>query len=202
MPKTTDQRSHSASLPIACAAIVLMAVYRAAPHPWNVAPASALFLLGGLYLGKGWCGWAIPFVALIVSDAILYWQWDHTLWRPERLIDYGGFALIGLLGRAAADRPAGVRIGAVAAAPFVFYLVSNFGVWLNSHGLYARTSQGLVDCYVAGLPFLRGTVMGDWLFAGAGILATEAPARFTRVRTGHQRKAPLQRSPSTDLTAR
>jgi hypothetical protein len=189
MTANTNQAPGTAATPLAVLAIVLMAAYRLAPHPWNVAPAGALFLLGGLYLGRSWRGWAVPFAALIASDALIYLQWNGSLWQPSRLIDYAAFALVGLLGRAAAGRPAGWRIAGVAAAPVIFYLVSNFGVWLFGHGLYAHTPQGLADCYVAGLPFFRGTLLGDWLFAGLGILAVDGLPRL-HLRSGH--KAPMQ----------
>jgi len=43
-----------------------------------------------------------------------------------------------------------------------------FAVWLFGLSLanapYAKTFSGLAECYVAALPFLRGTVIGDWAF--------------------------------------
>jgi hypothetical protein len=86
--------------------------------------------------------------------------------------------VVGLGARWAAARPLGFRIGAVAAAPVVFFLISNFGVWLSGGSLpgtvpYPHTLSGLADCYAAALPFFRGTLIGDWLFAGLGLLALE-----------------------------
>lgn len=55
-----------------------------------------------------------------------------------------------------------------AATPFLSYLISNFGVWLFGLNLanqpYPKTLAGLTECYAAGLPFLRGTIVGDWTF--------------------------------------
>jgi hypothetical protein len=158
--------------------ILLIAAYRLAPHPSNVAPVGALFVLSGLYVRTGWRMWALPFGAVLASDALVYLRWDGSLFHLERLVDYGGFALIALMGRATSGS-LGLRIASVAAAPILFYLVSNFGVWLWGEGLYARTLDGLANCYVAALPFFRGTLFGDWLFAGAGMLAIEG---FPRVR--------------------
>jgi len=71
----------------------------------------------------------------------------------------------------ARERKAGTKIGAALATPFLFYLISNFGVWLFGLGIhsqpYAKDLSGLADCFVAGLPFLRGTVIGDWAFMAA-----------------------------------
>jgi hypothetical protein len=177
------------TLLVAALTILLMAAYRLAPHPWNLAPAGALFLLGGLYLGRDWRGWALPFAAMLVSDVMLNLRWDGHLFYAGRLVDYAGFALVLLLGRAAAGRGWGPRIAGVAAAPFVFFLVSNFGVWVFGTNGYAHTLDGLAQCYAAGLPFLRGTVIGDWLFAAAGILAIEGLPRLGAAGTASPRAA-------------
>jgi hypothetical protein len=159
--------------------ILLIAAYRMAPHPWNVAPVGALFVLSGLYLGATWRAWVLPFAAVLLSDAVVYLRWDGSLLHPERLGDYAGFALVLLIGLAAAQRPGAARIGSVLAAPVVFYLVSNFAVWLGAERLYPHTLAGLRDCYVAAIPFFRGTLAGDWLFGLAGMLAIEGLPRLT-----------------------
>lgn len=170
------------SLSVAVLAIVMMAAYRLAPHPWNVAPAGALFLVSGFYVGLGWRRWALPFAVIMVSDALIFLQWNGSLWHPERLVDYAAFALITLMGLALSGRGLLARVAGVAAAPVLFYLVSNFGVWLFSRGLYPLTPQGLANCYIAGLPFFRGTLLGDWLFAGAGVLAIEGLPRVSALK--------------------
>jgi hypothetical protein len=159
-------------------AILMIAAYRLAPHPWNVAPVGAMFVLGGLYMGRSWRGWVLPFAAVLVSDALVYLRWDGTVFHPERLVDYVGFAMIAAMGLAAASRGWKARVASVVATPVLFYLVSNFGVWLASTVTYPHTLSGLADCYVAALPFLRGTLIGDWLFAGAGMLAIEGLPRL------------------------
>jgi hypothetical protein len=177
MPVERPRPAGSAIL--ALLAILLIAAYRLAPHPWNVAPVGALFVLSGLYLGRGWRAWALPFAAVLVSDAFVYLRWDGTLLHPERLADYAAFALILLIGGWAARRGAVLRIGSVLVAPFVFYLISNFAVWAASERLYPHTLAGLADCYVAAIPFFRGTLAGDWLFGAAGMLAIEGLPRLT-----------------------
>jgi hypothetical protein len=160
--------------------ILAIAAYRMAPHPWNVAPVGALFVLSGLYLGAGWRAWALPFAAVILSDALVYLRWDGSLLHPERLGDYLAFALILLMGRSAAGRGWAFRLGGVLAAPILFFLVSNFAVWVTGEQPYPPTFGGLWDCYVAALPFFRGTLAGDWLFGFAGMAAIERLPLLTR----------------------
>ncbi|THD81834.1 MAG: hypothetical protein E7812_03200 [Phenylobacterium sp.] len=160
------------------AAILAVAIYRISPHLPNFTPVGAMFVLGGLYLGRNLAWMAAPFAGLLVSDVVLNMAWDGRPIHPERIVDYAAFALIGLAARWAADRPLGWRIATVVGAPVGFFLISNFGVWAAGGSLpgapaYPHTVQGLAECYTAALPFFRGTLIGDWLFAGVGMLALE-----------------------------
>ena len=162
----------------ALAAIAALAIYRIAPHLPNLTPVGAMFVLGGLYLGRKLVWMAAPFAALLASDAVLNLAYDGRPFHPERIVDYLAFALIALAARWTAQRPLPWRIAAVLGAPVAFFLISNFGVWAGGGSLlgepsYPRTLAGLMDCYTAALPFFRGTLFGDWLFAGVGMLALE-----------------------------
>jgi hypothetical protein len=62
----------------------------------------------------------------------------------------------------------------------VFFVVTNFGVWLGS-GMYAHSAAGFVACYTAAIPFFRNTVAGDLfysalLFGGFALLQRLIPA--------------------------
>jgi hypothetical protein len=162
----------------ALAAIAALAIYRIAPHLPNLTPVGAMFVLGGLYLGRGFTWMAAPFAGLLISDAVLNLAYDGRAFHPERIVDYAAFALIAIGARFAAERPLPWRIAAVVGAPVAFFLVSNLGVWAGGGSLlgepsYPRTLSGLMECYTAALPFFRGTLFGDWLFAGVGMLALE-----------------------------
>ena len=62
-----------------------------------------------------------------------------------------------------------MTLGRVATASIVasalFFLVSNLSTWAETT-LYAKNLSGLMACYVAGLPFLKNTVLGDLFFSG------------------------------------
>ena len=78
---------------------------------------------------------------------------------------YGSFALNVVLGRLIRDRRSPLVVGGAALAGSVlFFVITNFGVWLSSD-LYPQTAEGLVVCYVAAIPFFRNTLAGDLLYA-------------------------------------
>ena len=45
----------------------------------------------------------------------------------------------------------------------VFFLITNFGMWLFS-GFYPITYAGLVACYTAAIPFFQNTIAGDLFY--------------------------------------
>ena len=53
--------------------------------------------------------------------------------------------------------------GAVLTSSLAFFVLSNLGVWAS--GYYPRTLAGLVECYVAAVPFFRNTLASDVLYS-------------------------------------
>ena len=155
------------------AAIVAAAVLRLVPHPPNFTPIGALALFGGAYLGKRWLAFAAPLAALLLSDVILGF---HT----GMPYVYASVALIVLIGWAVQARITPLRIGLAAVASSVlFFVVTNFGVWMKGI-YYPQTLSGLVDCYVAAIPFFQNTLAGDLfysalLFGGFALLERAVP---------------------------
>jgi hypothetical protein len=163
-------------------------IFRLAAHEfqwWNIAPLAAMALIGGMYIGRRIALW-VPLAVLVLTDLILNVQMGYPAFYWPRAFDYGAFLLVGLLGLWARERKLGVKIGAAFATPFLFFVISNFAVWLfglnlaNTH--YARTFSGLVECYAAGLPFLRGTVIGDWAFMAVFALTAILVRQFSSER--------------------
>lgn len=156
------------------AAIFAAAAMRLVPHPPNVSPIAAIALFGGATMPRRAMAFVAPFAALLLSDALLgfYAGMDFV---------YFSFALTVLIGWTVASRRTPLAIGAAALASSVlFFVITNFGMWLFS-GFYPRTSEGLVACYVAAIPFFQNTVAGDLfytalLFGGFAIAERVLPA--------------------------
>ncbi len=166
------------------------AVFRLTAHEfhwWNIAPLAAMALLGGMYFGRRYALW-VPLAVLAVTDIVLNAWMGYPLLYAPRVIDYAAFVLIGLAGMGVRTRGTPVKVGAAIATPFLFFLVSNFGVWLFGLNLaserYPKTLAGLTECYAAGLPFLRGTVAGDWAFMVAFALALVLVRQTSNARLG------------------
>lgn len=172
--------------------IVIAALSRLLPHPPNFAPIAGMALFGAAYYNKKYWAFLVPIAAMWVSDLIinnvLYAQYfDSFVWfYSGSLFTYGAFALIVLMGMVTLKKiKTGNILFSALGASVIFFLVSNFGVWLSSP-MYAKTWAGLTACYTAGLPFLQNTVIGDlaytvglfWLFKLSLVL-------FPELRTSH-----------------
>jgi len=108
----------------------------------------------------------VPLAALMLSDyAVIHFLWGgrYAWFSPYT---WTGFLLVGLIGWTLRSKLTVTRTaGACMAGSVVFFLVSNVGVWAGWK-MYPASVAGLIDCYVAALPFFRNTVIGDLIYAG------------------------------------
>lgn len=137
--------------------LITFAVFgRLLPHEPNFAPVAAVAIFGGAILPRK-LALSVPLLAMIISDLFIGL---HSLF----LLTWASFAAIALLSNFAikAVKPSLV-VGASLGASVLFYVVSNFGVWLEGR-MYPMTLSGLLDCYYQAIPFFRNTVLGDLVF--------------------------------------
>ncbi len=137
--------------------ILAAAASRLLPHPSNVAPITAIALFAGAHFTNRKLAFAIPLVAMLLSDLIIGFY--AQMW-----ITYLAFAVIvcigfGLQGRV---RPAST-LGASLLSSVVFFLITNFALW-SHYDLYPQTLEGVMQGYVAALPFLGNSVLGDLFY--------------------------------------
>jgi len=140
------------------AVILAAAMSRLIPHPFNFAPIGALALFGGAQFADRRAAFLVPGAAMLLSDLCIG-LYRHMEWV------YCSFALVVCLGLWLRPRRSPLRIaGASLCASGLFFLITNFGVWLND-ALYGRSLAGLVACYVAAIPFFGNTLLGDAFYS-------------------------------------
>jgi hypothetical protein len=140
--------------------ILLAALSRLLPHPMNFAPITALALFGAVYLDKKHA-FLVPLAAMLVSDYFIGF-YGGIEWV------YGSFAAIGLIGLWLRNhRGIAQTVGATLAGSILFFIMTNFGAWISLQVTYPRSFAGLIECYVAAIPFFRNTLAGDIFYVGA-----------------------------------
>ncbi len=169
---TPNMQTKTAVL-FASSLILIAALSRVFPHPPNFSPVATIALFGGIYL-KGWHRFAIPFAAMVFSDIILGY---HT----TIAFVYGSFALTVLLGTWLQHRNSLLNIGiATVTSSVLFFIITNFGVWATQQVTYPPTFDGLVQCYIAAIPFFRNTLIGDLVYVGLLVGIYEFTAKKIR----------------------
>ena len=69
--------------------------------------------------------------------------------------------------------------GAAIASSVLFFIVTNFGVWLVGD-MYPRDVGGLVLCYIAAIPFFQYSLVGDFVYTGLLFGGMEMAGRYLR----------------------
>ena len=154
---------------------------RVAPHNYNVAAIGAL----GLFVGCYWSlrmGLLFTLAAMTVSDVIGHFAGVPSMgaYSPWLMVAvYGAMACSAVLGKgiklSQAPKLFGVPTGAVLSS-VVFFLITNFASWALMPEVYARSLNGLMESYVAAIPFAQNTFLGNVFFSIAffGIYAVLA----------------------------
>lgn len=150
----------------------LFVIFAAAVHirfialPFSFTPVIAALLYFGARMPRKQM-WA-PVAILAATDLYLTPVTYGYHFNPDQIVTWGFYAAMVLLGGAMIKGFSPLRIGASALIGSVsFFLISNFAVWLLWHDMYPKTFNGLMACYVAGVPFFRNAVASDLLFTSA-----------------------------------
>ena len=146
---------------------IAILVTRLIPHPPNFTSTLALAFYLPVLFGVKFI--IVVMAAFILSDLVIgmhqlvFFTWSSLL-------------LIGFLSeffKKSYFRPLGIAISCI-----LFFIISNFGVWLLS-GLYTLNMQGFITCYTMAIPFLQNSLIGTIIFA----LIIELILSFNKTKT-------------------
>jgi hypothetical protein len=150
---------------ITLSAIVgLAALSRLLPHPPNVTPIGAMALFAGAHLRNWRIAFLLPMAAMFLSDLALgFTVYGGALLKSQPVVYF--CMLMGVVvGRLIRNNGSALKIASATLGNAVmFYLVTNFAVWVWG-ALYPRTWSGLIACYTAAIPFFRNSLIGDITF--------------------------------------
>ena len=157
--------------------VIAAALYRVwGNRPFGFAPQIAMALFAGSVIKDKRISFLVPLLSMLVSDSIYQFLYSRGLTEIRgfyngQVLNYVLFAAITVIGFFINKNKIGhIIIGSLAGVLF-FFLASNFGLWLGG-GLdinnqpYPKSWSGLISCYTAGLPFLKGSLWATLLFSG------------------------------------
>lgn len=134
--------------------ILIGVLSRLLPHPANVTAVGGLALFTSARLNTK-KSLLITFAVMIISDLVL--GFHSIMWAT-----YGSFLITIYLGTFL-RKVTGVQhiVGVTLLSSIIFYLITNFAVWMIPGSMYPKTVWGLVDSYIMAIPFFRNSIIGD-----------------------------------------
>lgn len=140
-------------------------------YPWNFSPLMAFALFSGAAARDRRWSFALPLGVLVLSNFGIWalsgrFDWAFTSTQP---LIYACFAGAALLGMTLRSKPQILTaLPTAIAAESLFFLISNFLVWWSGEASnYPLTANGLMNCYVMGLPFFGRSLVSTCLYTVA-----------------------------------
>ena len=130
--------------------IVLAVATRLLPHPPNVAPITGIALFAAHRFNDKKLVFLLPLLCMVITDIFLGF---HAI-IPFVYLSIIAISTLGLFSKKISN-------DVVLKSSTIFFLVSNFGVWLLG---YPNTIAGFISCYTLALPFFFNTIIGDLFF--------------------------------------
>lgn len=144
-------------------------------RPYGFAPQIAMAIFGGAVIKDKRWAFILPLLSMLISDALYQLLYVNGLssiqgFYSGQWVNYILFAGLTLFGFAMRKINLQNVLGFSVGGSLLFFLFSNFSVWIGGGGLYRpKTFEGLLMCYSDGLAFYKeyGVIQG---FAGNIIL--------------------------------
>lgn len=145
--------------------ILIAATGRLLHHEANFTPVMAIAFFAAFYFRNRYAAILAVILAMLISDLAI--GFDSV---AMRLTVYGSLLVPVLFGRILRSKSTEsfqsvYALGFTLTGSIVFYLTTNFVVWLTS-GMYTMNLTGLVLCYINAIPFFKTSLAGDLFYTG------------------------------------
>ena len=141
-------------LRISLGIFLVLAASRFIPHPPNFTSLIALSFYVPAFLGRKYIPALIS--SFFITDLLIGFH-------STMLFTWGSVLIIGLFSNFFLKniflRISGALLGAI-----LFFIVTNFGVWITS-GMYTLNLNGLLSAYLLGLPFFGFSALSTLIFS-------------------------------------
>ena len=138
--------------------IFLGIISRLVYHSPNFTPIFSICIFSGMMFDDHKKKYIIPLCCMFISD--LFIGMHSTI-----LFVYFSLLLVVWIGKINSKRPSIVSlIVTIFTSNIVFFIITNFGVWLMQISFYDKTLSGLITCYIAAIPFLNNSLLSNLIF--------------------------------------
>jgi hypothetical protein len=174
--------------------LLLAALTRFVPHTLHGVGMNFTAVGGSLlYFGARRPRWqaAIAAAVMAITDVILTTQvYNRPFHVRGYVVTWLWYAAVCLVGSALLRKVTALRVAAsVFASATGFFLIVDFVLWAGGH-FYAHTAAGLMQCYVAALPFYGNDLVSTGLTAtvlfGLPVAAAKLVESWQQVQNNNQ----------------
>jgi hypothetical protein len=137
--------------------ITILAFSRLIPHPPNFTPLLGMAVFSGVIFDRKILAFVVPLVAMLLSDLVIGFHSSMPIIYFAIMLNVGvGFLLVSKFSYLKS-------ILALVSGALIFFIVTNFAVWLGS-GMYSQDLNGLISCYIMALPFFQNTLLSSLVY--------------------------------------
>lgn len=137
---------------LAVTTIIVLSLFRLIPHPPNFTPILAISVFAGIKFKDNLFSYLVPVFAMLVSDAIIGFH-------SGIIIIYSAIVLSAFV-----SRRFNTINTSVLGSCILFFLITNFQVWLMSPS-YSKSLTGILECYTLGIPFFGMTLLSTFFYS-------------------------------------
>ena len=150
--------------------ILILVLSRLIPHPPNFTPIVAVAIMSGYLFKNIYISFAVLITSMLLADAFIGFYKNmffvyfslilisYIFYKISSNINSKNLFIFSLLGT------------------IVFFIISNFGVWilggLGPNNLpYDKNLNGLLECYILAIPFIKNTMLSTLVFTYGAYIA-------------------------------
>ncbi|MGB4844203.1 MAG: DUF6580 family putative transport protein [Ferruginibacter sp.] len=163
-------KQSTTTLLIAALLIIVAALSRVFMYPDNFSPIIGMAIFAGAVIKDRRLAFALPLLAMFLSDVLFeVFNIAPGFWGWGQLVGYGILALITVIAfsmkKVSVLKVAGYSIG----SSLLFFWLSNSAFFVFDNPifhLYPQNFSGYIASLVAGLPFLKTSLIADLVYSG------------------------------------
>ena len=136
--------------------ILILALARLIPHPYNFSPMLAVGIFSGFYFRQFYLGLFIVIFSMFIGD--LFLGFHSTMF-----FTYISLAVAVLIGLYVKHFKFTEILFSGLASSVCFFIITNFGAWLTLE-MYTKNFAGLLQSYVMAIPFFHNTLISTFVY--------------------------------------
>ena len=136
--------------------ILILALARLIPHPYNFSPMLAVGIFSGFYFRQFYLGLFIVIFSMFIGD--LFLGFHSTMF-----FTYISLTVAVLIGLYVKHFKFTEILFSGLASSVCFFIITNFGAWLTLE-MYTKNFAGLLQSYVMAIPFFHNTLISTFLY--------------------------------------